>query len=259
MTTTKTTSKDPTPGEPSTCDSTVLTNSFGIHKIIDVSRYSTLGKLLNVTAYVLRFLQFIKKKPTTAGQPTIEERRESQRLWVQNTQTTTYHKEIDSIKSKSKTRLPLVRQLRLFIDEKGFLRCGGRIHNAPLSEQARHLYLLPPNHPFTALIVYEAHARQLHCGTASTVTALRQNFWIPSIRQYVKKLLRRCVTCRKLEGTAYNTPDPAPLPKIRMQQTEPFSVTVSTMLDHYTSEKTTRRSRVTSYCWAYNDIIPPKS
>ena len=124
-----------------------------------------------------------------------------------------------------KTRLPLVRQLRLFLDAKGFLRCGGRLHNAPLSDQAKHPYLLPPNHPFTALIVYEAHAKQLHSGTASTVTALRQNFWIISIRQYVKKLLRRCVTCSKHEGKAYHTPDPAPLTKIRTRQTEPFSVT----------------------------------
>ena len=113
----------------------------------------------------------------------------------------------------------------MFLDAKGFLRCGGRFHNAPLSDQAKHPYLLPPNNPFTTLIVYEAHAKQLYSGTASTVTALRQNFWIISIRQYVKKLLRRCVTCRKHEGKAYHAPDPAPLPKIRTHNTEPFSVT----------------------------------
>ena len=41
----------------------------------------------------------------------------------------------------------------------------------------------------------------------------------------MNKLLRRCVTCRKHEGKAYHAPDPAPLLKIRTQQTEPFSVT----------------------------------
>lgn len=45
------------------------------------------------------------------------------------------------------------------------------------------------------------------------------------MRQYVRKLFRRCVTCRKLKGTPYNAPDPPPLPKIQTQQSEPFSVT----------------------------------
>jgi hypothetical protein len=105
----------------------------------------------------------------------------------------------------------------LLVDAKGFLCCGENIHNAQLSEQAKYPYLLPPNHPFTALVVYEDNVRHLHSGTTSTV--------ITSIHQYVKKLLRQCVTCRKLEGTAYDAPDPAPLSKISMHQTEPFSVT----------------------------------
>ena len=41
--------------------------------------------------------------------------------------------EIKNIKSSSH-RLPLVRQLCLFLDDQGALRCGGRIHNAPTSE-----------------------------------------------------------------------------------------------------------------------------
>ena len=47
---------------------------------------------------------------------------------------------------------PLVRQLRLFIDDTGLLHCGGRIHNAPLSEAAKFPYLLPQNNHLTLLI-----------------------------------------------------------------------------------------------------------
>ena len=71
---------------------------------------------------------------------------------------------------------------------------------------AKFPYLLPPNHPFTALIVHDTHRKQLHSGVNSTVTALCQNFWITSIRQYVRKLLRTCVACRKLEGAAFRAP-----------------------------------------------------
>ena len=103
---------------------------------------------------------------------------------------------------------------------------GGRgIHNAPLAESAKLPYLLPPSDPFTTLTVYETHRKQLHSGFNATVTALPQNFWITSVRQYVRKCLRRCVTCRKLEGTAFIAPVPAPLPKYRVQEAATFTVT----------------------------------
>jgi hypothetical protein len=210
----------PVPEEP-----TPLTTVPGIHQVIDISRYSTLNKLLSVTAYVLRFVIIIMKQQRGKGSPTVAEKRESRCRWILNSHSLTYSKEIENIQSKSKNRLPLVRQLRLIIDEKGFIRCGSRLHNAPLTEQARFPYLLPPNHPFTALVVYDTHTKQLHSSTASTVTALRQNFWIVSMRQYVKKLLRQCVTCKKVDGIPYKALDSAPLPRIRMQQTVPFSVT----------------------------------
>ena len=159
------------------------------------------------------------------GPLSVHERREAQRKWIQISQALTYANEITNLQSRSSTRLPLVRQLHLFLDADGFLHCGGRIHNAPLTELAKFPYLLPPSHPFTTLTVYETHRKQLHSGVNATVTALRQNFWITSIRQYVRKLLCCCVTCRKLEGTAFRPPDPASLPKLRVQEAAPFTVT----------------------------------
>ena len=207
---------------------TPLTTVPGIHQVIDISRYSTLNNSTSCSALppdVLRFVKIIMKQQRDKGSPTVAEKRVSRCRWILNSQSLTCSKEIENIQSKSKNRLPLVRQLRLFIDEKCFIRCGGRLHNAPLTEQARFPYLLPPNHPFTALVVYDTHTKQLHSSTASTVTALRQNVWIVSMRQYVKKLLRQCVTCKKVDGIPYKAPDSAPLPNIRMQQTVPFSIT----------------------------------
>ena len=132
--------------------------------------------------------------------------------------------EINNIQSTSH-RLPLVRQLRLFIDSHGTLRCGGKIHNAPTSELTKFPYLLPTKHPFTRLVIYDTHQRLLHAGTNSTVTALQQTYWIPSARQAVKSFLRHCVVCQKVVGKPYKAPDPPPLIKDRIQETEPFNVT----------------------------------
>ena len=143
---------------------------------------------------------------------------------------------INLLSHYSSTRLPLVRQLRLFLDCDSLIRLGGgggrRIHNAPLSESARFPYLLPANHPFTALIVNDTHRKQLYYGVNATVTALRQSLWIPSIRQYVRKLLRNCGICSKLQGPAFKFPDPAPLPKLRVQRQHPLLSPERILPDH---------------------------
>ena len=74
-------------------------------------------------------------------------------------------------------------------------------------------------------MVYNAHANQFHNGVNSTMTALRQTYWIPSIRQYIRKLLRRCVSCQKVIGQSYKVPDPPPLHKSRTAETDPFTTT----------------------------------
>ena len=99
------------------------------------------------------------------------------------------------------------------------------IHNAPLSEIARFPYLLPAKHHFTDLVIYFTHNTQLHAGVNGTLTAIRQNYWIPSARQVIKRLLRKCVTCRKVIAKPYQPPDPPPLVMERTQMTQPFQVT----------------------------------
>ena len=215
-----------TPNTASSGTNQKQTNSVDIHLIIDMSRYSSLEKLLMVTTYVYRFLQNIAKtEPRIEGPITPSEKREALKVWIKNCQNRHYSKEIANFKSPSSTRLPLVRQLRLYLDTEGYLRCGGRIHNAPLSELTRFPYIIPPNCRLAELIVLDAHHKQLHSGINAPITAVRQSYWIIAIRQFVKKLLRRCVTCRRVIGTSFKVPDPAPLPTIRVKETKPFTVT----------------------------------
>ena len=130
-----------------------------------------------------------------------------------------------SLTTNSTKRLPLIRQLRLFIDKDHLLHCGGRIYNAPLSEMAKFPLLLPPKHWLTSLIIHSVHIQLFHAGTNSTLTTIRQKFWIPTARQRVKSQLRRCVICRKHSGKPYQTPDPLPLPQIRTCASVPFTIT----------------------------------
>ena len=196
-----------------------------LHYILDVSAYHSLSRLLNVTAYILRFVRNIRRPSIKYSGPiSPAERTQANLKWIQTVQQQSFPAEIQNINSQS-SRLPLVRQLRLFIDKGGLIRCGGRIHNAPVSELVKFPYLLPAKHPFTGIIVYAVHEKHLHAGVTSTLTAIRQSYWIPGARQLIRKLLRHCVICRKTEGKPYQTPDPPPLVKCRVQETQPFEVT----------------------------------
>jgi len=110
-----------------------------------------------------------------------------------------------SLTTKSTKRLPLVRQLCLFVNKDHLLRCGGRIHNVPLSETAKFPLLLPPKHWLTSLIIHSVHVQLFHSGTNATLTAIRQRFCIPTARQHIKSQLRQCVICQTQWETVPDT------------------------------------------------------
>jgi hypothetical protein len=122
-----------------------------------------------------------------------------------------------------KTTSTFVKQLRLFIDNDGYVRCGGRIHNAPVDEETKFPYLMPDDHYFTRMLIQLTHESLLHTGVGSVVTQLQQQYWIPSIRRCVQSVLRKCVMCRRVSGRPYTAPDAPPLPKDRVNDTKPFS------------------------------------
>ncbi|XP_063435728.1 uncharacterized protein LOC134716648 [Mytilus trossulus] len=203
-------------------------NTHGIHCILDIMRYSTLTKILRVSSWIYRFIANCRKSRSQRIQSkfiTCEELQAATEKWIISAQRISFDKEIRTLKSQSNTPNTLIRQLRLYIDEKEIIRCRGRIHNAPISENSRFPCLLPNNYHFTELLISEVHKNLKHSGVLATVTEIRQNYWIPKIRQQVKKVLRKCVTCRKVTGKPYSAPDPPPLPKTRLMEAPPFTVT----------------------------------
>ena len=197
----------------------------GIQHVVDANRYSSLTKLLRVTALVLRFVSnLLGRDPRKSGLLTADEIQRAETLWIEDVQREKFPDEIRSLKKQTKENT-LARQLTLFLDEDRIIRCGGRLHNAPLEFDTKFPILLPSHHRFTNLVIYNAHSRVFHSGLQSTVTQLRRRFWIPKIRQVVKSLVRKCVTCLKVMGNSYRLPIQAPLQKYRVNEAPPFSIT----------------------------------
>ena len=141
--------------------------------------------------------------------------------WIYAVQHEQLSAEIHNLQLRSQW-LSLV---RLFLDKDILLRFGGWIHNTPLSELAKFPYLLPSRHHSTNLVILQAHTHLHHSGVNATLTLICQRYWIPAGRQQVRCLLHQCVTCKKVAGKPYATPDPLPLIKDWVNALCPFEVT----------------------------------
>ena len=142
--------------------------NLGLHCIISVDRCSSFNKLLFVSTYIIDFLENLKVQPQQRqlGPATAEELHKVKLMWVKDTQQSIYWKEVNILKKPKTSRVLLVRQFSLFLGKDGLLRCGGRIHNAPLTN------LLPARDALSKLVVINLHIRLYHSGTTATLTAL---------------------------------------------------------------------------------------
>ena len=132
-------------------------------------------------------------------------------MWISHTQKKCFGDVFKSL-SGGKKACNMTKQLGVYIDDRGILRCKGRLEHANLSEAARNPILLPKHERFTCLVVEKMHKEQLHSGVSQTLSRVRFRFWIPSGRSVVKWIVRQCRVCRRHEGGAYKTPPMAPLP-----------------------------------------------
>ena len=80
----------------------------------------------------------------------------------------------------------LVKNLGLFLDQKGIIRCSGRLGKAELPHDSKFPILLPRSHYVTQLIVIECHKRVMHVGTTQTLMEARKQYWITRGRSAIQ-------------------------------------------------------------------------
>ena len=200
-------------------------------KVIHIDRFSSLRKLLRVTSYVLRFLDALKTKKldkrTVARRSehlTSSEVKQAELLWIRSLQGQSFSNEISFISSgKDKSTMPVyVKQFGLFLDDDHILRCNGRLNNASLNLGSKNPILLSSKSRFVELLIHETHDKIKHSGIPDTLTTIRERFWLIRGREAVKRIIKKCVVCRKAEGLPYGATTPPPLPACRVSDEPPF-------------------------------------
>ncbi|XGW18756.1 hypothetical protein V3C99_002953 [Haemonchus contortus] len=203
---------------------TVLSCTFT--SILPFSYTNKFNKLLNIVAYILRFLHLkIFSHLSTTVKECVERSlpqlakisskgpfTSSDRIVAEEVLILAHYREHEN----TLQRLPLSR-FHAQKDPNGLIRCPVRVglySTAPV--------LLLPSHRLTEIIIWHHHLQQLHAGVYSTVCTLRKNYFIPSIRSLVTKTLRACVICTRANGYAYRYPEMPTLPKQRTSRSRPF-------------------------------------
>ena len=188
-----------------------------VRAAIDLERHSKSERLFRVTAWVMRFAHNLKVSckggVRLSGRLKVEELLAAEREWIKSCQ----------LGMKQQANFSQLGNSLGVGEEGGILRCGGRLGNSDLEISARNPILLPREHKLTEMIVRDCHDKVHHCGVRATLTEVRTRYWVPKGRQMVKRVLGRCVTCKRLEGKPYGSPPVAPLPDFRVREAAPFS------------------------------------
>ena len=207
--------------------------SLNLENVFDIRKYSSKGKLLRTLSWVLRFLDNLKarlscKSINKENEISADETCRAEMVIVKSIQNKAFKIELQYLSkdNKSQSKAPLyVDQFNLFLDEHGVLRCRSRVNKSSVIDSGKNPILLPPGNHYVFLLIQESHRKVFHNGTRETLNLLRQTYWVPRGREMVKKYVRKCLLCKKLEGLPFRTTFNPDLPQARVDDGPPFSNT----------------------------------
>lgn len=196
-------------------------------RIVDsiIEHFSSWARLKKFFAWMLRFRQNLlvayrkrsngnsanDHRQSTIKPITVTELKIAERELLKHVQETNFPEELASCRgaivpaSKSTRGARVKKTSSIFtldpvlID--GLLRVGGRLRRASIPEDAKHQVIIPKAHHVTDLIVRHYHEVSGHSGREYVLSLLRGSFWIIHANTAVRRILSRCVDCRRRQGS----------------------------------------------------------
>jgi len=117
-----------------------------------------------------------------------------------------------------------IASLRPFIDEAGVIRLRTKIANREDFRDFLYPILLPTKNSVVERLIFNEHVKACHAGTNNLMNILRERYWILGGRRTVRKVLVRCVICRRQNAKNFQTLEPS-LPLDRVKSVCTFEVT----------------------------------
>ena len=215
---------------------------------LDVSKYSSLRKVIGIFHIVLIYIQSFSKKIEIKSSPL--------HLLVKLAQQEQYPTVFHYLRTAdwnnvSADVINFVNQLGFHLDANGMIRSGGRLKNARVSENRKQPILLPPKSALSTLIMEQCHRSNHHAGVNTMLVKLREDFWLPKAKQQIKKVVHSCILCKKLLRSPLVLPTAPPFPPERVTFSRPFQCVGVDMTGSYDVYERDPDEQVSSCAKAY--------
>lgn len=179
----------------------------GTGVIYDAERSSKFSKIVNVFSYVLRFINKLKMRLNVhyIDKYIVHEPNEikDHALFVVLKQDQMLHfPEIVHYFNSANKNLnsipPLVTQLNIFCDDQGILRVKCKLKS--YKRIINYPVLLSKKSYVSKLLILHIHNSLSHAGVYSVLSELRKLYYIPSCFSCVKRALKECVQCKRINS-----------------------------------------------------------
>lgn len=180
--------------------------------IIPLNSYSTFHKLCTVHIYVLKFVNNLKlrlkEKDATKYShfkcfDVLEANSIAKNFLILRDQYIQFPEVFAYFNSSNKVKdMPnIVAQLNIFPDPNGLLRVKSK--TARWKDKDTYSFapiLLSKSSLLTEMIISDLHSQTCHSGVYSVLSELRKRFWVPHCFSIVKRVLKKCVRCRRFNN-----------------------------------------------------------
>ncbi|KFM71285.1 Hypothetical protein in type-1 retrotransposable element R1DM, partial [Stegodyphus mimosarum] len=136
------------------------------------------------------------------GPLTASELDNAEMYWIKCTQETAFKVEINQLKcGKSISKEPNLYNLNPDLDENGLLVLKGRLQFSEFQERQKHPWIFPDKSRCVKLLIMDTHERLYHSGVATTLSHLREKYFIIKGKRCVKSVLKTCLICKRFNAT----------------------------------------------------------
>lgn len=189
--------------------------------LLDLERFSTVGRAIRVMSNVLKFIHLSQKRPI----PTVVElASRAENILIRTVQHQHLFDELRAVQSGDQA--PSTSKLaafNLFMDAQRVLRARTRLDRGSVfTYDEKKPIVIPGDSRLATLLILDTHRINAHFGVNTVLSFLRRRFWIVRGRQVIKALLAGCITCRRKHGRPSSQVE-APLPEERADFVAPFA------------------------------------
>lgn len=166
-----------------------------------------LERAQRILSYVIRGMNAIHAKhrrhnritrsvETIPHPPTEKEKAWAMEYFIRKAQQQFFKAEYSALKNgKCLPDKSKLEPLKPILDDRGIMRLGGRLDRSHLDYEMKHPPIIPGASRLATLIMEQAHRRCYHGGIQVVTQFIRQRYWIPRVRDELKKFTRTCLVC----------------------------------------------------------------